>query len=183
MGRLRPRAPQGARRLEPLARAAEEREVERQIVKGHQAQTLPLSPALADELAELRLSRGELAPANGYVWHGKGGPLVPHAESTPNAWLRTAIAEANARREAAGRGNRIPQIVFHGLRHTGVTVLLEAGMPLARVSQFARHKDASITATLYAHLSQEGLVEIADYWEQHSARRESHPAALSVPQP
>jgi hypothetical protein len=54
---------------------------------------------------------------------------------------------------------------------------------LARVSQFARHKDASITATLYAHLSQEGLVEIADYSEQHSARRETHPAALSVPQP
>jgi integrase len=158
-------------------------EVERQIVKGHQAQTLPLSPALADELAELRLSRGDRAPANGYVWHGKGGPLVPLAESTPNAWLRTAIVEANARREAAGRAKQIPQIVFHGLRHTGVTVLLEAGMPLARVSQFARHKDASITATLYAHLSQEGLVEIADYWEQHSARRGSHPAALTVPQP
>ena len=36
-------------------------------------------------------------------------------------------------------------------------------MPLARVSQFARHKDVSITATLYAHLSQEGLGENADY--------------------
>lgn len=155
-------------------------DVERQIVKGHQAQTLPLSPALAAELAELR---GHQAGAGGFVWHGQGGPLLPLAESTPNTWLRAAIMRANARREAAGVEGRIPLIVFHGLRHTGVTVLLEAGMPLARVSQFARHKDASITATLCAHLSQEGLVEMADYWEQRSARRESHPAALSVSQP
>jgi integrase len=158
-------------------------DVERQIVKGHQAQTLPLSPALAEELSELRGRRAECTGATGFVWHGQGGPLLPLAESTPNTWLRAAITRANARREAAGVEGRIPQIVFHGLRHTGVTVLLEAGMPLARVSQFARHKDASITATLYAHLSQEGLVEIADYWEQHSARRESHLEALSVPQP
>jgi integrase len=158
-------------------------EVERQIVKGHQAQTLPLSPALAEELAVLRARHAGRAGASGFVWHGQGGPHLPIAESTPNTWLRAAITRANARREAAGVEGRIPHIVFHGLRHTGVTVLLEAGMPLARVSQFARHKDASITATLYAHLSQEGLVEIADYWEQHSARRESHLEALSVPQP
>ena len=153
---------------------------ERQIVKGHLAQTLPLSPALAAELANLRSVRGDRAAAESFVWHGREGPLRPLGDTTPNARLRAAINGANKRREAAGVAERIPQIVFHGLRHTGVTVLLEAGVPLARVSQFARHKDASITATLYAHLSQEGLVEIADYWQERSASRGTR-ASLTVP--
>ncbi len=153
---------------------------ERQIVKGHLAQTLPLSPALAAELANLRSVRGDRAAAESFVWHGREGPLRPLGDTTPNARLRAAIERANERREAAGVRERIPQIVFHGLRHTGVTVLLEAGMPLARVSQFARHKDASITATLYAHLSQEGLVEIADYLQERSSSRGTR-ASLTAP--
>ena len=129
-------------------------EVERQIVKGHQAQTLPLSPALAEELAELRLRRADGASASGFVWHGQGGPLVPLAESTPNTWLRAAIAEANARREAAGRGganpaDRLPRAAAHrrhgaapGSRHAA-----RAGVAV-RAPQGREHHGDAVRAPL-----------------------------------
>jgi integrase len=151
---------------------------ERQAVKGHQAQTLPLSRALAGELRAYRAKVG--AEPDGFVWCGRRGPQVPLSDTTPNAILRAAIAAANdARAQRAGRAlqaqEEIPQVRFHGLRHTGVTELLEAGLPLARVSQFARHKDARITATIYAHLSTAGLDEVASFWSSRPAHRASPP--------
>ena len=97
------------------------------------------------------------------------------SDSTPNDALARAIKHANRRRAERLRrsliqGEAIPRITFHGLRHTGVTELLEGGVTLARVSQFARHKDQRVTASIYAHLSNAGLGEIADYWGQRSGR-------------
>ena len=41
----------------------------------------------------------------------------------------------------------------HGLRHTHATWLLEAGVPLHVVAERLGHKDAMVTATIYAQVT------------------------------
>ncbi|EAF6815807.1 site-specific integrase [Listeria monocytogenes] len=49
----------------------------------------------------------------------------------------------------------LPRITPHNLRHTHVSLLLEAGVPLKEVSERVGHKDSKITLEIYAHISQE----------------------------
>ncbi|MCZ6586453.1 MAG: tyrosine-type recombinase/integrase [Alphaproteobacteria bacterium] len=46
----------------------------------------------------------------------------------------------------------LPQITFHGLRHTHITHLLKAGVPVKVVSERAGHANISITLQTYAHV-------------------------------
>ena len=50
----------------------------------------------------------------------------------------------------------------HALRHTHATLLLEAGEPLHVVSERLGHKDAMVTATIYAHVTPEQSRKAAD---------------------
>jgi integrase len=45
----------------------------------------------------------------------------------------------------------LPQITIHSLRHTNITLLLAAGVPLRTVSYRAGHAQTSTTENLYAH--------------------------------
>jgi integrase len=52
-------------------------------------------------------------------------------------------------RQAAGLGS----VVFHGLRHTCVTLLLDLGVPPHIVLDIAGHSAIDVTMTIYAHAS------------------------------
>jgi integrase len=55
--------------------------------------------------------------------------------------------------------------LFHGLRHTHITHLLKAGVPVHVVSARAGHARASITLDAYSHLlggEDEAAADIAD---------------------
>lgn len=52
-------------------------------------------------------------------------------------------------RKAAG----IDQTVFHGLRHTCVTLLLDLGVPPHVVREIVGHSAIEVTMTIYAHAS------------------------------
>ena len=45
----------------------------------------------------------------------------------------------------------LPQISIHSLRHTNITLLLAAGIPLKTVSYRAGHAQTSTTASIYSH--------------------------------
>ena len=45
----------------------------------------------------------------------------------------------------------LPQISIHFLRHTNITLLLAAGIPLKTVSYRAGHAQTSTTANIYSH--------------------------------
>jgi integrase len=45
----------------------------------------------------------------------------------------------------------LPQITIHSLRHTNITLLLAAGVPLRTVSYRAGHAQTSTTENIYAH--------------------------------
>lgn len=61
-----------------------------------------------------------------------------------NDWLNYLIKKYN-----------LPLITPHNLRHTHVSLLLEAGVPLKEVSERVGHKDSKITMEIYAHISEE----------------------------
>ncbi|HEX3197588.1 MAG TPA: tyrosine-type recombinase/integrase [Propionibacteriaceae bacterium] len=46
----------------------------------------------------------------------------------------------------------LPEITFHGLRHSWVSLMIAGGADLAIVSKLAGHSSVSITADTYGHL-------------------------------
>lgn len=61
----------------------------------------------------------------------------------------------------------------HDLRHTSVSSMLAAGVPLAEVSELAGHANKQITALLYAHVVRRGrstaLSQVRSFYEQDGA--------------
>ena len=72
------------------------------------------------------------------------------------------FTKAFAREVAAAK---IPQVTFHGLRHTHITHLLRSGVPVHVVSERAGHANPTVTLNIYAHLlpgQQEAAAVIID---------------------
>lgn len=67
-----------------------------------------------------------------------------YVPQTINDWLNYLIKKYD-----------LPRITPHNLRHTHVSLLLEAGVPLKEVSERVGHKDSKITMEIYAHISEE----------------------------
>jgi integrase len=66
-----------------------------------------------------------------------GKPIHPDSIT---GWFRDFISKTD-----------LPQITIHSLRHTNITLLLAAGVPLRTVSYRAGHAQTSTTENLYAH--------------------------------
>jgi integrase len=66
-----------------------------------------------------------------------GKPIHP---DTITGWFRDFIAKTD-----------LPQITIHSLRHTNITLLIAAGVPLRTVSYRAGHAQTSTTQNIYAH--------------------------------
>ena len=43
-------------------------------------------------------------------------------------------------------------VTFHGLRHTHVSMMIRAGVPINVISERVGHADHSITCSIYSHL-------------------------------
>jgi integrase len=67
-----------------------------------------------------------------------GKPLSPNAVSA--AWADFA------------KSNGIPEITFHGLRHTHASQLIDAGVDIATIAHRLGHAKPDITLRIYAHL-------------------------------
>jgi hypothetical protein len=46
----------------------------------------------------------------------------------------------------------LPELTFHGLRHTAASLMVAGGADISRVSNLLGHASISITADVYAHL-------------------------------
>jgi integrase len=66
-----------------------------------------------------------------------GKPVHPDSIT---GWFREFIAKTD-----------LPQITIHSLRHTNITLLIAAGVPLRTVSYRAGHAQTSTTQNIYAH--------------------------------
>lgn len=124
--------------------------------KGRRTRRVAISPdyaqALADWYALSVVEDG--ADALGPVWPGRaGGPM---SECAPN----TALARACGRTGLVDARER-PLVSFHGLRHTAASVMLAHDVPLIVVSRQLGHASPHITATVYAHLLDDGQLDLA----------------------
>ncbi|WP_049796023.1 site-specific integrase [Frankia sp. EAN1pec] len=109
--------------------------------------TLPLLGLVADALAEHRKLQDAERDAAGDAWVQTG-----HVFTTK---IGTPIEPDNLRRfwMPLRRAVGLDGVVFHGLRHTCVTLLLDLGVPPHIVRDIAGHSAIEVTMTIYAHAS------------------------------
>ena len=118
-------------------------------VRGRRSITLPADTVsmLRDHKVEqmqlrLALGMGAVKPDT-LVFSGvEGEPLNPHAVS--RAWRRVCDAK------------KLPRVSFHALRHTHVSVLINAGVDVLTISRRIGHSKASMTLDVYGHLIRGG---------------------------
>jgi integrase len=80
--------------------------------------------------------------------------LRPYLKAVPfTRHKRTLYAGFEAARDAAG----FKDVVYHDLRRSGATILLNAGVPLEVVSALLGHKSLETTRKIYAHVLQPTL--------------------------
>lgn len=95
-----------------------------------------------------RLLAGEQWQDHDLVFCGRiGTPIVP----------RNFLRERQALLRRAG----IPNIRFHDLRHSFVSLMIAAGVPLKVVQELAGHSDPRITQQIYTHVTEDQKREAA----------------------
>jgi integrase len=77
-----------------------------------------------------------------------GAPMFPDAISN---WFSDFI-----------KANNLPQITFHGLRHTSASILIDQGLNIKAVSSRLGHADTSTTMNIYAHALKSADRQAAD---------------------
>ena len=129
--------------------------VEEGTLKNDQTKVVPIDRATVAALTEHRRSQVSTRLASrawaseDYVFTNRAGEPL-HPRTANRIWSKIV--------EAAGVPYRKP----HALRHTHATVLLEAGLPLHVVADRLGHKDAMVTATVYAHVTPKQSAEAAE---------------------
>ena len=126
-----------------------------QPTKGRRARRVAISPELAGRLAdwyaEAVIDGG--AAADGYVWPGRdGGPM--HDRSA------NRVVERACKRAGLIDGEKAV-VTLHGLRHSAASAMLLAGVPLLVVSRQLGHANPQVTATVYAHLTNDEALDLA----------------------
>jgi integrase len=124
--------------------------------KGRRTRKAALSPVLAARLADWYAASvvGGGADAQGFVWPGRdGGPMHDRSahRAVERACGRAGLVDASG----------VPLVGLHGLRHTAASVMLLAGVPLLVVSRQLGHASVDVTARVYAHLVDDGALDLA----------------------
>ena len=126
--------------------------------KGNRRAKVALTPATLTALHDYLSQRA--ASAGLGEWRGMGGPLL--ATTTGGGRMRPSQLWELVRRLAAAAGiAEWDRLSAHSLRHTGITMALDAGVPLRDVQDYARHRDARTTRR-YDH-SRDSLDRSAAY--------------------
>ena len=116
--------------------------------KNSKTATLPVRPALADELAPRRGKVQHDEPFSGYIFPGRfGGHVCP---ATIWDWSKKVARVAG-----------IETFTTHQLRHTSLTTALDGTGNLRSVMQFARHTKPETTAG-YTRTTKAQLVEVME---------------------
>jgi integrase/recombinase XerD len=133
--------------------------------KGNRRAKVPLTPATVsalhaylDHRAVASATKAGLEHRPG-AWRGMNGPLL--ATTTGGRMQPSQLWELVRRLAHAAGITERDRLSAHSLRHTGITLALDAGAPLRDVQDYARHRDARITRR-YDH-SRDSLDRSAAY--------------------
>jgi len=101
------------------------------------------------------LSASQEAAVSDYVIEYAGGPI----KSMKTGW------SAAVRRSGLGR------VTIHEARHTAAVTMLQAGVPLVKVSQMLGHSSVSITEKVYARFMPSAMQDAADVLDFMNVRK------------
>ncbi len=127
---------------------------------------------LSERLQRLHNEQGKYQEYVGDYWQGNdwiftqgNGKMMNY--STPYQALQDIIHRHNADKPLA---EQLPQIPFHGLRHTSATLLIASKQDLKTVSSRSGHAQTSTTMNIYAHALQESDRKAANALENLLAK-------------
>ena len=112
--------------------------------------TLPLDDALVDALKALRKRQAQESAAAGPAY--TGGYVVTNVLGEPvhPEWYSDEFGRLLKRAE-------LRRITLHDSRHTTLTLMEHAGVPISVISKWAGHYDAAFTQRTYVHASGDDL--------------------------
>ena len=139
------------------------------LSKSGETRHVPLNDTALDILRDLKARQVILSP---WVFPS---PIDSNKPRDGNAFYKRVFVPAV---ERAG----LPGVVWHTLRHTFCSRLVQAGIPLTTVQRLAGHKDYS-TTLIYAHLSPGHLHEAVGILTGQNPKKESEPAPIPAPAP
>jgi integrase len=123
-----------------------------ETTKAGKSRSLPITRAMATELAELRR-----APAERVFRSPDGHPLCVPTNNAMRVLNRLLAAAGIERVDAHGRS-----LDLHALRHTAASRFARHGAPLAVTQRILGHSDPKLTARVYVHLGVEEMREVVD---------------------
>ncbi len=127
-----------------------------------------LSPAVVDALRRHRAATAELRQLMGDKWK-EHGLVFPSLTGTP-------IGHRNLLRQLTNLLKRagLPHVTVHGLRHTGATLLLEAGVHPKVAAERLGHSNPVMFMRKYSHvletLQQDAAAKVEDIVLKHVGR-------------
>ena len=74
---------------------------------------------------------------------------------------KTLATRLNTRFKHAG----VPNIGFHGFRHTHASLLLNSGIPYKELQHRLGHSTVAMTMDIYSHLSKENAKKAVSFYE------------------
>lgn len=119
---------------------------------------MELSKRYKKEQQELRLSLGDQWQGENYLfiqWNGRQMNIA-----TPYHTFKDIIAKYNS--TITNVADKLPDIPFHGLRHTSATLLISENVDIRTVSARLGHAQTSTTMNIYAHSLKELDEKAAD---------------------
>ena len=133
--------------------------------KNGRADEIPLHTAVVERLRAWLKTKGEIEPGvplirlqtSGGYWR-KPSKMMKHDLSVAReAWIEEAESEREKRRRAKSSFLKYQDddglfADFHSNRHTFISNLGRAGVPLATAQKLARHSTPTLTSNVYTHL-------------------------------
>lgn len=122
--------------------------------------SVPVPPHIVPELTA-HLEKHAADGRDGLLFPRKGDPLTFHNPNTVRKHFNAALAAVNAPR-IAGDDDRDPleHFTFHGLRHSALTRLGQAGATTAELKAYAGHSDGA-SVERYQHAERSRLAALA----------------------
>jgi integrase len=113
--------------------------------------TLPLDVDTAAALRSLFVDQAREKLAAGDAYSDTGWVVVDElGEPIHPEWFSDEFDRLQRQAE-------VPRIVLHGARHTTLSLMEKAGVPISIISKWAGHHDARFTISVYVHAQQDDL--------------------------
>ncbi|MFE5309158.1 tyrosine-type recombinase/integrase [Isoptericola sp. NPDC056605] len=122
--------------------------------------TIPLSASAAEALRAQRRQQAAERLAAGPSWIDTGHVLTTEGGTPLDPRNVSRAFESLAGRADVGGS-------LHTLRHTALTAMAVAGVPLSVVSRTAGHKSITTTVDLYGHVSEEASRDAVELLSAH----------------